>query len=183
MAKTPRLHEGLCWVQQSYSLYEILASVNLRWISSLISKGFFQWSDFYAFMLVCLHISEKEAELGRMVKAYLCSKKKKKKVKHTKAKMMALEWSSKIVFLASKNNSPSICDTVNVISCDRLKTHWEMLFLKGVFLLCSSSIFIYATSPSNVLGFVYVCYLPLSSISFMQLDWDTPGKIKYLKIT
>lgn len=181
MAKTPRLHEGLCWVQQSYSLYEILASVNLRWISSLISKGFFQCSDFYAFMLVCLHISEKEAELGRMVKAYLCSKKKKSKTYQSKNDGIRMEL--KDCILASKNNFPSICDTVNVISCDRLKTHWEMLFLKGVFLLCSSSIFIYATSPSNVLGFVYVCYLPLSSISFMQLDWDTPGKIKYLKIT
>lgn len=54
-----------------------------------------------------------------------------------------------------------------------------MLLLIGVFLLCSSSIFIYATSPSNVLGFVCVFYLPLSSISFMQLDLDVPGKIKH----
>lgn len=53
-----------------------------------------------------------------------------------------------------------------------------MLFLIGVFLLCSSSIFIYATS-SNVRGFGYVFYLPHSSISFMQLDLDVPGKIKY----
>lgn len=69
MAKALRVHERLCCVKQSYSLDEILASVKVSTI--LDFKVFSQCSDFYAFMLVVnQHISEKETELGRMVKAY-----------------------------------------------------------------------------------------------------------------